>query len=230
MIDDNSFNDFDFYLNGIVTEKEQLPTINRLKDELDVMIRDMTWQNLVVTENSKQGSIKSYKIGFDARIKNKIEEIQQIYQNLNHLNVVGHEILFRGDHLHMECSIQVNTLSNRIDIVGEGIPRSIRGLGLGCKIYRAILDHEEYLTSKEEGLFGNGKILWNSLRRNPLFYTFYYNTRAFCFAADKNPQEIIQILEDQINHHIITNILWDNDFVREYRPLIEQSNLRSLLP
>jgi hypothetical protein len=229
MIDDNSFNNFDFYLNGIVDEKKQLQIIKRKKEELDEMIKEMTWQDLVVEKLNKNGNSNNYEINFNKKIAGRIEEIKNLYETFNHLEDVGQEILFQGEQLSMDCSVQVGTLNNRIDISGDGIPRSIRGLGLGCKIYRAILEKEDYLTSSDHNLSSHGKMLWNSLRRSDLFYTFYHRTRAFCFSSDKEPKEIIQILIDNISPENFNQMLWDNDFVEKNRSLILNSSLAPLL-
>lgn len=229
MIDDNSFNSFDFYLNGIVDEKQQFQTIKDKKEELDKMIKEMPWQDLEVEELLKNGNSNCYEVNFNKIILDKIDEIADIYENFKHLESVGQEILFQGEQLSMDCSVQVGTLNNRVDISGDGIPRSIRGLGLGCKIYRAILEKEDYLTSEERSLSSHGKMLWNSLRRNDMFYTFYHRTRAFCFSSDKDPKTIIQILEKNIDPLCVNQVLWDNNFVKKYRSLIQKSKLISLL-
>lgn len=229
MIDDNSFNNFDFYLNGIVDEKKQLQIIKSKKEELDKMITEMPWQDIVVVTSKQNGNSNCYEINFNKKIENKINEIQNIYENFNHLEGVGQEILFQGEQLSMDCSIQIGTLNNRVDIGGDGIPRSIRGLGLGCKMYRAILEKEEFLTSCDYELSSHGKMLWNSLRRSNLFYTFYHRTRAFCFSSDKDPKIIIQILENNINPENFNQLLWDKDFVEKNRSLIQNSSLATLL-
>lgn len=229
MIDDNTFNNFDFYLNGIVAEKQQLQNIKDKKRELDEMIKEMTWQDLQVEVLPKNGNSNNYEINFNKKIISKIDEIQNIYESFNHLEGVGQEILFQGEQLSMDCSVQVGTLNNRIDINEDGIPRSIRGLGLGCKIYRAILEKEDYLTSLDHNLSSHGKMLWNSLRKNELFYTFYHRTRAFCFSSDKDPVTIIQILEENISPENFNQVLWDADFVEKHRSLILNSSLASLL-
>lgn len=229
MIDDNNFNSFNFYLNGIVDEKQQLQTIKDKKKELDEMIKEMPWQDLEVDVLQKNGNSNCYEVNFNKTILDKIDEIKEIYENFKHLEGVGQEILFQGERLSMDCSVQVGTLNNRVDISDDGIPRSIRGLGLGCKIYRAILAKEEYLTSEDHNLSSHGKMLWNSLRRNNMFYTFYHRTRAFCFSSDKNPKTIIDILEKNINPDNFNQVLWDNDFVEKHRSLILNSSLEPLL-
>lgn len=229
MIDDNSFNNFDFYLNGIVDEKQQLQTIKDKKKELDEMIKELPWQDLEVEVLQKNGNSNCYVVHFNKKTLDKIKEIKDIYENFKHLEDVGQEILFQGERLSMNCSVQVGTLNNRIDMSDDGIPRSIRGLGLGCKIYRALLDKENYLTSEERSLSSHGKMLWNSLRRNNMFYTFYHRTRAFCFSSDKDAITIIQILEENISPESFNQVLWDNDFVEKHRSLILNSSLASLL-
>lgn len=229
MIDDINFNNFDFYLNGLVDEKEQLQIIKRKKEELDKMITEMSWQDIDVVSLPKSGNSNSYEINFKKKILKKVNEIIDIYESFTHLEGVGQEILFQGEQLSMDCSIQVGTLNNRIDISSDGIPRSIRNLGLGCKIYRAVLEKEDYLTSSDHNLSSYGKMLWNSLRKSALFYTFYHRTRAFCFSSDKNPEAIIKILEQNINPANFNQVLWDNDFIEKYRSLVQNSSLAPLL-
>lgn len=229
MIDDNSFNSFNFYLNGIVDEKQQLQTIKDKKTELDEMIKEMPWQDLEVEVLPKNGNSNCYEIDFNKITLAKIKEIKDIYEKFIHFKDIGHEILFQGEQLSMDCSIQVDIYNNRVDISGDGIPRSIRGLSLGCKIYRAILNYEDYLSSEDHNLSSFGKMLWNSLRKDPMFYTFYRKNRAFCFSSDKDPQRIIDILEQNINPDNFNQVLWDTDFVEKHRSLILNSSLAPLL-
>lgn len=229
MIDNNSFNSFNFYLNGIVDEKQQLQSLKDKKKELDEMIKEMTWQDLVVEQLNESGNFHSYEVDFNKKTLDKIKEIKDIYQNFKHLKSIGQEILFQDEQLTMDCSIQVDIHNNRIDISGDGIPRSIRCLGLGCKIYRAILKYEDYLSSEDHNLSSYGKMLWNSLRKDPMFYTFYRKNRAFCFSSDKDPKRIIDILEKNINPDNFNQVLWDTDFVEKHRSLILNSSLAPLL-
>lgn len=229
MINDKSFNDFDFYLKGIVDEKSTIRKIHEKKQQLIVLIKNCRWQDLKVEPNPPNGSnTKSYVVGFKDDIAQKVSEIENSYNSLNHLNRVGHEILFEGDELSMNCTIQISKLDNRIDICNDGIPRSIRKLGLGCKIYRAILEFEDFITSRDSQLSDFGKILWNSLRRNIMFYTFYTEYHAYCFASDKSSSEIIRTLEKELATEQ-GNVLWDEDFLKINKREIEQSSLKSLL-
>lgn len=229
MIDDNSFNNFDFYLNGIVDENEKLKEIIERKNQLDKKIKEITWEDLVVEFTECNGNLDCYEVDFNKGILEEIEQIKNIYENLEHLEDVGHEILFQGDHLSTDITIQISQLNNRIDMTGDGIPRAFRNLGLGCKIYRAILEKVDYISSEDHNLSSHGKLLWNSLRKNEMFYTFYHRNRAFCFASDKDPNVIIRILEENINPDYINQILWDIDFVEKHRSLIQKSRLADLL-
>lgn len=229
MIDDNSFNNFNFYLNGIVNEKVLINEIIERKDKLEKKIKDISWKDLVVEFSHNNGNIDCYEVDFQEDILQEITEIKSIYENFQHLEDVGHEILFQGDHLSTDITIQICQLNNRIDMTGDGIPRAFRNLGLGCKIYRAILEKVDYISSEDHNLSSHGKLLWNSLRKNEMFYTFYHQTRAFCFASDKDPNVIIRILEENINPDYINQILWDIDFVEKHRSLIQKSRLADLL-
>ncbi len=227
MIIDEKFNVFSFYLNGIVNEKKQLASLSSKKKELDILIKDVNWRDLQIDKDPNNGNFRCYTVYLSTEIINKVDEIEILYKSFKLLDDIGQEILYEGDSLSMTCHIQVGSIDQRIDMSGDGIPRSIRGLGLGCKIYRAILIYEDYLSSEDHNLSSYGKMLWNSLRKNSLFYSFYDKNYAYCFASDKDPNFIIQTLEKKFKYS--DEILWDDDFVINHSFLIEKSDIGYLL-
>jgi len=227
MIKDKKFNEFDFYLKGIVDEKKQLAILSRKNKELNKLIKDVKWSDLKVEKEANNGNLKCYTVYLSSKISKKVANFEMRYKSFKHLEDIGREILYAGDELFMTCHIQISRLDQRIDIGNDGIPRSIRGLGLGCKIYRAILGYENYITSREDSLSSFGKILWNSIRKNSLFYTFYDKNNAICFALDRPPELIIQDLEKYFIYS--KEILWDDDFVSENRLLLMESSIGHLL-
>lgn len=229
MITDDEFNSFEFYLKDIVTEKEKLKIIKEKKDELISLIKDINWSDLVIIENNQNGNSKLFEVDFNEQIIQKIEYIKNEYKHLRLLVDVGQDILFEGNELNMRCPIQIDILSNRIHITGDGIPRSIRGLGLSCKIYRAILEHVDYVSSEGDRLYGYGKLIWNSLRKSDLFYTFFEKSRGYCFASDKDSSDIIRILEKEINIDSVDELLCDESFIKKNKAIIKKTSLNKLM-
>lgn len=227
MISDEKFNSFDFYLKGIVDEKEQL---KQLKTEIITLIKNIQWQELELEIDDCDEPF-SIEVDFNNCIKYKISEIASRYNSLKHLKDVGRQILYEGEisSLDLKCSLTVK--KNRIDMSGFGIPILFRGLGLGCKIYRAVLEKckIDFVCSRNYDLSGYGRLVWQSLRKDDTVYTFFHKNAGFCFASDKDSAKIISILEKEINANDVEKVLCDEGFYYNNLDLIKKSSLASIL-
>jgi len=225
MIQDQNFFLFDFYLSGIDEDLNLIKEIKNQKTRLDIAIGNVRWDELIIVISINSGNSKTYEVSFPEEITKIIGEIQQTINRLRHLEKVGDEILFAGEFDRLYCPIQVRNFDKRIHIGQAGIPRSIRGLGLGVKIYRAIIEAEDLITSNATELYGFGKLLWNSLRKSELVFTFFTKTHGYCFASDSDVQTVLDILSSKINNQITDHILWDETFFGLYRDEILRSPL-----
>lgn len=230
MINDNKkFNDFEGYLKGIVDEKEKLSLAFSEKQKLKEFLKELNWDCLEVESQKQNGNSRCYEVRFNDDVLLKISETENgISESFNHLKTVARDILYEGDDSSFYCSIQMESLDNRIHMSGDGIPRYLRKLGLGSKIYRAILEKENFIFSNSQNLSEYAKMVWDSIRKDPLFYTFFTKYHAYCFASNKPPVEIIQILEEQFEHWD-EEVLWDEDFVSQHLSLIQKSKIKHLL-
>ncbi|TKC62418.1 hypothetical protein FBD94_09370 [Pedobacter hiemivivus] len=223
MIKQITFDAFDFYLNGVEHDKQRLIALKIEQNNLFAVLKKLNWQDLkVLPKPEDRSNSMCFEVQFEQRHIDVINELKNTYSNLRYLEDVGLENFFEGDILATSYDIQIGKLDYRIHI--SDIAKSFRRLGLGCKIYRAILEYTDYITSEERQLSGYGKLIWNSL-----FFTFYTERRAFCFASDKDGAQILKVLEEKINPEYIDNMLWDEDFVERFKPLIMKSKLAILL-
>lgn len=212
MISDSNFNNFNFYLSGIIEEKENLRIIKSKKEKLDELLQKIDWKDIDIDLKGESGHTKTYKISFGGEINRFVEEIESIINGFQHLRQVAHEIIFGDEATELNCLVHYNSLSKRVDIPTEGLPISIRNLGLSIKIYRLLLTKEKYITSEERGLSGYGKLLWNSIRKSYLFYTFFTPTNAFIFASDRSAIEIIHTLNSVVGKENRNSFLIDDTF------------------
>ena len=227
MITDNDFNNFDFYLKGIVDEKKILKEIQNETIDFIELIKNINWDELTIEEDENNSNTTFYEIRFSEEIENKIENIKEKINRLNHLKQVGENILYGGDIHSFVIRIQVSKINKRIDISGDGIPISIRGLNLGWKLYRAIIEKEEYIITLNKDLSGFGKLLWNSLRNNENLVTFFHENGGFCFSMETQPNRIIKILENETKY--FENLLFDNTFLEKNNALINSSELKRFI-
>jgi hypothetical protein len=229
MIDQCTFDEFNFYLSGIENEKIKLSELQIEQEQLFSELKNISWQQLRVEAKPRDGSNTiSFTVTFEQAFLDRIGKLHKSYSQLKHLSDVGEDNLFKSSNYATSCQIQLCAFSNRIDMSGCGIARSFRQLGLGCKIYRAMLEHADFLSSEDRNLSGYGKLIWNSMKNSNLFYTFYTSEKAFCFSADKKGEEILAILERNIDPVFIHALLWDKDFLKKFTPLIRESKLASL--
>ena len=112
---------------------------------------------------------------------------------------------------------------------GDGLPRGFRKLGLGPKMYRRIIEAESFVTSNNHNLSQFGKLLWNKIRNDKMFYTFYNQRSAFAFASNHDPGMIIETLERVINFKCYDKVLLDKDFVSNYKHLLIKSQLKKYI-
>jgi len=228
MIDDESFNNFDFYLKGVVNERNYLQRAYQDYNTLLEQVKELSWRQILVDRIANCGNQRSYSVGLPENLKSRFLEIFDHKNELKHLQNILEENYSLDEEESVYCTVQVNNLDQRIDISGGGLYKQLRGLGLGWKTYRALLEHEPYLSSRNHELYDYGRLLWNSIRRRQDFYSFYNKNNGFCFASDKDSLEIIEILEKMMKSQ--SEMLWDTDFVSQNKALILRSSISHLLP
>ena len=71
MIQDDTFNDFDFYLKGIISAKQELDNYLKEVREIKECIKSLIWEDLLL-EEKESGNSKSIKIRVPKNLKEQI--------------------------------------------------------------------------------------------------------------------------------------------------------------
>lgn len=229
MISNNKFNNFNFYLTGFVEEKKLLADLISRVIILKEQIKNISWTQLVLKEEEPNESMTHY---FEVRLTEDIQEeiiaIDSIYQEFSHLKSVGENCLYGSENNSEYCfRVQISKIDNRIDISGDGIAPGFRKLGLGCKLYRKMLDKFDFICSEDRNLSAYGKLVWNSMRKNEMFYTFYTPVKAYSFTSEKPVIEILNILTVETKY--VNLFLWDDNFLEQNRELIMNSDMKRFI-
>ena len=171
---------------------------------------------------------RSFEVNLPESISEQIIDIKSDYESFEYLTAIGEVNLFGSEETTTSnFNIQVSNFSNRIHITGNGISLGFRNLGLGCKLYRKMLSEFDYISSEDDSLSANGKMIWNSMRQNEMFYTFYTPIRGYAFSSDKPAQEILTVLCNKTKTQ--NSFLWDDDFLEENRELILSSEMTKFI-
>jgi hypothetical protein len=114
-----------------------------------------------------------------------------------------------------EIDIEENYL-NRIHIP-IGLPYILKGIGLGKKIYKSLLQDIGYISTSRLDRTLDAIFVWDSLRKDIDIYTFINGENVLCIDSTKDYDYIIKILEKFykiLNEDII---ILDDDFKKKYK-------------
>jgi len=215
MISSNKFDVFPSYLQGLAGERQTLKNIN-------AFISQIRWEDLIVRPKNNGSNSSFYDFYLPDQVKTELKKIQLEIGSPRHLTDLLSE--FAGWDLSKRfVNIGVD-MGGRVDISDDGIPKWMRQKGLGCKMYRAVLQHEPYLMSMEEKLYENGKLLWSSLMNSRLFYVFFTDIHGYLFPVDKSPDAILEVLTHEVDIRGI-KVLMDEDFMLKHREIVLNSGL-----
>jgi hypothetical protein len=229
MITNENFANFDFYLKDIHEVSNRCKLINENIEKLRTSLRKVKWEdmNLIVVD---EGNKVNLEIHFGEENQILFTNIMILVGEPDYTNAILNNLKEQlGCEKELFCPAQIDVhLNNRIDINGGGIPPICRNLGLGKKIYRKILQDYRYITSVNDKTSMEAKLMWNSLRKDKMFSTFFYKNGALCFRSDEDPTFIIGKLEKLNNNLKLESLLWDENFKNENTELIQSSGLSKL--
>jgi hypothetical protein len=225
MISDDNFNEFNFYLNGIVTEKSLLDNYSKNIISYKQNIKNIKWEDLIIESHDNHTTSETkYNIKLPIGInENLIDKIEELKSKIPNLKRIFDDEVFKSDEINFKCTLSISMNRNRIDI--SNLPEAFKKLGLGLKIYRAILQNVNFISSENRELSPYGKLIWNKMRTSDMFFTFYTRKLGFSFPSNYSPSDIIQTLYSQIKSINPDEILWDENFFNDNLNLIISSPL-----
>lgn len=228
MIEDNKFNEFNFYLNNIVSEKENLDNYIKDVDDLKKDIRKIRWNDLQLEKIENYENLRVFIISLPDDLQKRLDNFLIDERDFMFSETLIEYIFMDNTSSFKGCRFQIDSFTNRIDIPGNGLPRGFRKLGLGPKMYRKIVEEIGYISSEEYQLSEFGKLLWNNLRKNNLFYTFVNERRGFAFPSSEKAETILSILDEKFNFNY-SEALLDDDFEIKHTDLIIKTQMAKYL-
>jgi hypothetical protein len=155
----------------------------------------------IVSYNDIIEKIKNYNIENFSHIKSYIyfiypdQDFILLIKNLN--KVITNQIP-----LDIKFEFSINeSLQNRIDFE-EGIPLTLRGLNLGYKLYKFIINKLGFITS-EFGANAESKNIWYKLMLDTDLYCFTSNIISGVICKSRNDFFIKECLEKVKNYNLI---------------------------
>lgn len=171
------------------------------------------------------------KVAFTDKIEFLIGELQNILYESKGLEVYDKyfSILYPDNNeLNFSTEIQIEeNYLNRIH-VPLGLPYILKGIGLGKKIYKSLLQDIGYISTSRLDRTIDAVFVWDSLRKDIEIYTFINGENVLCIDSNKNYDYIIKILEKFYKNLNKDIIILDDDFKNKYKDFYV-SHLKYLL-
>lgn len=83
----------------------------------------------------------------------------------------------------------------------HGIPKVLRGLGFGFKLYRSLIQQLGYATS-EPNSSDMAKKVWQKLAQDPSLKTYTYNNWTLCIADPNKEKEAIEVWQSALRSEL----------------------------
>ena len=135
-----------------------------------------------------------------------------------------------------EIQLEPNNF-NRIHL-RIGIPTIFRGIGLGKKIYRAVIKKYGYISTNKFDRTLDAINVWDSIRKDVDVYSFIsMKDRMLCVNIDKRKDTIIKLLlkffepdiKERMSGKIMNTYVLDTDFRMKFYDDIEKTDLKYIL-
>jgi len=205
-----------------IKAKKELKKLPELINSLREKIKNVDWKELHV-ELIDSGNTFTYEVSLPKKLMRDFDKLEKKIESLGEFKEVGNDLLWGGD--TAECdkftiTMQVReSMFNKIDISGYGLPIAFRSLGLGKKIYKKIISEVGYISSENHGSYKYSHLLWSSLIKDEDIYTFMNNNWILAFLKDQKPDVIIERLEKFFQHNAKNDCVLDESFIKANRNL-----------
>ena len=156
---------------------------------------------------------------YNSKIEHKIRNIIDILDQSE--NTEAFETYFKivypdGEELSFYPDIEIEKYNlNRIHIP-VGLPYILKGLGLGKKIYKSVIDKCEFISSTYLDRAMDAVYVWNSIRKEKDVYSFIFNKKILAISPKLNFNKIEDILLEFFKGLTDEDIILDDDFKDKY--------------
>lgn len=142
-----------------------------------------------------------------------------------------------NEEIDLNTDIEIEKINfNRIHIP-VGLPKIVRGIGIGKKIYLAVIKKIKYISTNKFDRSLDSIFVWDSLRKDENIYSFVRNEQMICFDIKCEFKFISNILleffkydiEDKKSDIDNNNYVLDTDFKKLYLKELKQTELKYLI-
>jgi hypothetical protein len=196
-------------------------------------LKVLDWKNLNCTKK-QNGGTDNYAIrlpnefyqDFDALLE--FIEPQSEYKEIFHHIIYGHpEDALNG----IEWSIQIIPQDmNRIHINGDGIPYSLRQLGLGKKIYKRIIKEVGFISTQDDKSYKYSHLLWLSLTKDEEVYCFISPNLIIATLKNSIPSNFFLILKTAFKNIPPRDCKFEKVFCEKYSDKLIEHQLKNYCP
>lgn len=174
-----------------------------LRLEILEMLKNMQWSELKV---KKRGGSKNYFV-FPKNIVDKIKEFNKIFRKIERKIYLKPDLVaFQDDGYHIiNENINIETEFNNRTHFPIGIPESFKGMSLGYKLYRKLVDSIDYIQSD----------IFSSPGVRSIYLKLIQDKDLNCVVTDKDvlvlKKSMTKFNKEYFVYDFITKITEDND-------------------
>lgn len=184
---DSHFND---RLRKAQNFKKNKEEIQEKAEILKMQLRNLKWTDIELIDLENKGNTKHYQTKFPSEIQHAFEQLaahlpdsagDRYYQ-------AYHELIY--GHVNDECdniglTLSVGLLDHRVDVLNSGLPYSLRGLGLGSKLYKRLMREYGYIYSEERQSGFHSDLVWDKLTKDEEVHVISTKTCLYaCLRSD----------------------------------------------
>lgn len=190
-----------------------LETIELLKQQ----IRELNWKDIVLIIQESNGNTLQYNTEFPSKIQSTSNQLKTFiptesdhrYYDAYHMIIYGHQ---EEKHDELDLYLALGNFDNKVDVLRSGLPYSLRGLGIGAKLYKRLMLEAKFISSEIRNTSFHSDLVWEKLTRDEEVHVV--STQSRLYACLRN--EITGILstlnglcENNIEAFFPTNLVAD---------------------
>jgi len=215
-------------IQGAIKIKHEMKVLKKSMADFIQKIKTMEWKALKATKLENGNSI-NYTITLNDELVRDFKKMSDSISSSNKYSEVFHQIIYghpEDPYDEIEWSIDIRPIEdNRIHINGNGLPFSLREIGLGKKIYKKIINEVGYISTREDKSYKYSDLLWESLIRDEELYCFISTDKVIAVLKNNIPNNIYDVLQRSFGQFEKGDCLFTGDFCTVFKNEIKEHGL-----
>jgi hypothetical protein len=228
-INDESVKKYKNVLQNLSDYKQTSNYINEIILKLKDSISN---DELKIINYNEDDTYITYRLQYSPTSNYYIRQIEEILSDSEKLDIYDkyYSIIYPdGNKLKFDIEIDIEKDNlNRIHIP-VGLPYILKGLGLGKKIYKLIINKLGYISSNYLDRTIESLYVWDSIRKDKDIFTFISNEKIISISPNLLFSDIENILSNFYKNITNETIILDDDFKNKYnREILKSKILNSI--